>query len=514
MKVNPDERPLPPPSQWERAAMAGGIVERQGAGNRSHQGVYLERITNKVIEDTYRDVHDTGTRSRTGVRTVITEQWDNESQGDKVINREVIPIMRSRNLKFEAKKCKPLTRFYGFFDGKNVAKYCTPKLLEIAMKSGTFQVGEKVIGTMENDTNSQKANIRFRVAQCNHKEGPYNAPTSVYTSNPYTSQTAASSLESFLGTPGITQLQGSATSNAVPASYSSTSTTLNVDCTSLAEQARGDYFGWVENGMTLIGQTSGAQATISDVRLISDLSADLFGSYFIPNPNTALHPRFETGTKTFTLIDNDTNDQENTESLGEETYTASGTLETIQEQIISVRNARLEKKQESEAHRVTRSTGPQLVSSKTIGESSSFRAVREWYDPLAQSYQVLDDTGVFLTSCDVFFQTKDDMDIPMTFQLRTMKGGVPTQKILPFSEIIVKPENIVTSQTGDKPTRITFKAPVYMEPGQDYAITLASWSTKYKVFISRVGETDLLTDEFISQPVSYTHLTLPTTPYV
>ena len=30
-------------------------------------------------------------------------------------------------------------------------------------------------------------------------------------------------------------------------------------------------------------------------------------------------------------------------------------------------------------------------------------------------------------------------------------------------------------------------------------ICLASWSTKYSVFISRIGESDLLTDEFISQ---------------
>ena len=46
--------------------------------------------------------------------------------------------------------------------------------------------------------------------------------------------------------------------------------------------------------------------------------------------------------------------------------------------------------------------------------------------------------------------------------------------------------------------RLTFKAPVYLEGGGEYALTLASWSTKYRVFISRVGETDLLTDEFIS----------------
>ena len=111
-------------------------------------------------------------------------------------------------------------------------------------------------------------------------------------------------------------------------------------------------------------------------------------------------------------------DQNDTETLGEEKYTASGTLETVQETIISVRNAKVETKQETESEAVRRSTGPQVVSSNVISTSTNTRAVREWYDPLAQSYQVLDETGVFLTSCDVFFQTKDDMDIPMTFQLR------------------------------------------------------------------------------------------------
>ncbi len=491
-----------PANEWERLAQAGGFTTRQGPGGARRVRFFVEGVIDRTIEETFRDVLDVGTKSRTGTRTVISEQWDNESHGDRVVNREVIPIMRSRNLHFTAKKCKPLTRFYSFFDGVNVSKYCTPKLLEISMTSGTFQVGEKVVGRMSTErlnNSSEEPQIQFRVAQSNHKEGPYNAPTSFFTNNPYTSQTAASSIESFLGTPGIVQLQGTATSNAIPASYSSTSTILNVDCASLANQPQGDYWGWVETGMTFVGETSGAQATLTGVRLISDLGATLIGSFFIPNPNTARHPRFETGVKTFTLIDNDVNDQDNTESIGEENYTASGTLETVQEQIISVRNARVEQKQETQAEQVRRSTGPQLIESRVIRDQSTARAVREWYDPLAQSYQVLDDTGIFLTSCEVFFQTKDDMNIPMTFQLRTMKGGTPTQKVIPFSEVIVYPDEINVSQKGDVPTKINFKAPVYMEPGQDYAITLASWSTKYRVFISRIGESDLITDEFISQ---------------
>ncbi len=482
--------------KWAEAGRTNGFVDKQGPGGRSRLRIRLEQTINKTIEQTFREVVETGTKSRTGQRTVITEQFDMQSQGDKVVNREVIPIMRSRNVQFVAKKCKPLTRFHAFFDGVSVTKYCTPKLLEIKMLKGTFQVGELVVG----NASDQPISVRFRAAQQNHKEGPYNAPTTIFTNNPYTSQTAASSIESFLGTPGVVQLGGSATANLIPATYSATSTILNVDTLSLSKQAQGDYFGYVQTGMRLVGRTSGAIAEVVDKRLIADLGATLIGSYYIPNPNKPNNPSFETGSKTFTLIDNDTNDQEDTESLGEEKYTASGTLETVQENIISVRNARVEIKQETQSEAIRRSTGPKLTGSKTISESKGkVQAVREWYDPLAQSYQVLDETGCFLTSCDVFFKTKDDMDIPMTFQLRTMKGGVPTQKILPFSEVIVPPDDINISTDGTVPTRVNFKAPVYMEAGQDYAITLASWSTKYQVFISRVGESDLVTDEFISQ---------------
>ena len=83
-----------------------------------------------------------------------------------------------------------------------------------------------------------------------------------------------------------------------------------------------------------------------------------------------------------------------------------------------------------------------------------------------------------------------------------MKNGFPTQNVLPFSEIVLDQEEIQTSSDGSVATTFEFKAPVYLEGrGQEYAICLASNSTKYSVYISRVGEND---------PVSYTHLTLPT----
>ena len=438
----------------------------------------IEATTTTVLQEQLREVRDTGVETRTGTTLSVIEQFDNTSVGDRVVNRDLVPFMRSRNIQFISKKVKPLTRLYAFFDGVDVTKYCVPKLLEINMISGTFEVGEKVTGVVRktglgpDPLTETSANITFRVAQSNHKEGPYNTPASTYPQNPYTSQILSST-------------------------YSSTSTILNIDTFSLSNEPQGDYSGWVESNMILVGESSGSQATITNVRLVSDLSATLIGSFYLPNPNTNIHPRFEAGSKVLTFINNDLNDQNTATTIAEEGFTSSGTLETVQENIISVRNARVENKQEFQERAVARTTGTQVVASRVISSSNS-SVVVGWYDPLAQSFLVDDETGVFLTSCDVFFRSKDDLDVPVTFQLRTMQGGFPTQNVIPFSEIVLEPSEVQTSGDGSVATNVQFKAPVYLEGGKEYCICLASNSTKYSVYISRIGENDLITQTFIS----------------
>ena len=441
-------------------------------------GQFITDTTTTVLRDTLREVRDTGVQTRTGNRTIVTEQFDTSSVGDRVVSRNLISFMRSRNIQFISKKIKPLTQMYAFFDGVDVTKYCVPKLLEINMISGVFQTGETIIGSISNtglgpNNTNTNSRITFRVAQPNHKEGPYDAAVTTFSLNPYTSQV----------------LQGT---------YSSTSTILNVDTFSLSNEPQGQFSGRVESGMVLIGGTSGAQATITNVRLISDISATLIGSFNVPNPNINVHPKFETGSKVFTLINNDSNDQNVATTIAEEGFTSSGTLETVQENIISVRNARIENKQEFEDRAVSRTTGTQVISTQTVSQSTSQNVNIVWYDPLAQSFLVEDSTGVFLTRCDVFFRSKDDTDIPVTFQIRTMQGGFPTRKVLPFSEIILEPNQVSTSGDGSVATSFVFKAPVYLEGGQEYCVCIASNSTKYSVYISRIGENDLLTQTFIS----------------
>ena len=83
---------------------------------------------------------------RQGTQTTVTEQIDTSSLGDRIVSREVIHFMRARNIQFTAKSMKPFTQVYGFFDNVDVNKFCFPKLVEVAMVDGIFEVGERVIG--------------------------------------------------------------------------------------------------------------------------------------------------------------------------------------------------------------------------------------------------------------------------------------------------------------------------------------------------------------------------------
>ena len=442
---------------------------------------WVQRTTTRTIEDVLNSTVEEGVKTRTGTTTMVVEEFEEIDAGDKVLNTEVINTVRSRNVEFYANNLKPATRIYAFFDGKDVTKYCVPKLIEIEMKSGVFEVGETVsgrvistgLGDEGKDTNPS---INFRVAQSNHRKGDYDAPTQTYPNNPYVTGNVS-----------------------IPETYSSVSTTLNVDTFSLADQPQGNFFGYIQTGMTLTGETSGAEATVSNVRLITDISSALGGSFFIPSPDNGDNPRFETGTNTFTLTNEPDNDQNAATTIGEEAYPTSGTLETVQGQIMSVRNARIENRQEFESELVNRTLDTEVVSSRQIGTASVSDNVVGWYDPLAQSFLVKEAPGVFVTKCDIFFRTKDDGNTPVKFQLRTMKDGFPTPNVLPFSEVNLDPNEVNTSDDGTVATTIEFGAPVFLEgENTEYAICLISNSTKYSVYISRVGENDIVSDTYIS----------------
>jgi hypothetical protein len=390
------------------------------------------------------EVQDTIASTRTGTQVRVNEQFDTTTSTN-IVSQSIILQMRSRNIEVVAKRLKPNTRLYGFFDSKDMNPYFIPKLLEVNMVSGTFQAGETVTGILGSK------NISFRLASQNHKYGPYNAPTETYAVNPYQSLNGLSSV------------------------YSSTSTLLNVDTFSLQLKSTSQFYGCVAIGMQLIGEISGAIATISDLRLISDSSGTLIASLFIPDSNLPSTPSFPTGSKTLTLTSSSSNSQIAgiSDSSAEAVFTSNGTLNNTQETTLRIRNA-------------TTTTNAVF--------DSRVRTTNRWVDPLAQSFEVADTNGVFITKCDIFFRSKDTNNIPVTLQIRTMQNGTPTQQVLPFAEISMESKDVNISEDGTASTTFIFPSPVYLEQtGGGYALVLVSASDSYTVWISRMGETDIST---------------------
>ena len=241
----------------------------------------------------------------------VSKIW---SSGNTLLSSQIVPYLRSRNIEFTAKRLKPLSRLYSYFDGRAMDKFIVPKLVQIQMTSGTFQVGETVIGT----NSSSDDRIVFRVAKSNHKYGPYDSPSVIYSNNPYYPD------------------------SRIPENYSSTSTIINIDTYSLANMVQGGFSGYIQSGMVLKGQTTGAEAIISsDIKLIADNSGDIIGSLFIPNRNVRQNPSFESGTRVFRLTNSSTNSlvEGVATSFAEEKYYSSGRLNSIEENIVRIEPA-------------------------------------------------------------------------------------------------------------------------------------------------------------------------------
>lgn len=373
--------------------------------------------------------------------TRVSTDWRNGRRGRElssistsVESRTADTHIRSRNVQFEATGLRPLTRHYNFFESSTDLDII-PKLTEISMTSGVFQAGETVRGFI-----GARQIFSARICNPNHKSGSITNPSTKYTLNPYNR------------------------SLTLPEVYSASSTVLNIDINSLMEDVLGAFNGRIVKDMVLLGVTSGAQAKVSDIRLITDTFGDVTGSFFFRDPLASPTPAvtFTTGEKTFKLTSSSSNAEPLPGSLrlsvGEGTYTARGTVETVR---------------------------------RTRNVTEFFRRPRppvRREDPLAQSFTV-DETGAFLTSLDVFFANKDENE-KIRCEIRTMELGTPTDILVAdYAQVTLEPSQINVSSDGTVPTKVTFPSPVYLEPDTEYCfVLLAPTTNEYEVWVARMGE--------------------------
>ena len=407
-----------------------------------------------------------GVRTLTTTTTTTTTNYTPKLTGparefnyveDVKISGTVDPFMRSRNVYFNANGLRPFTKHYHYLDSQQVD--VVPKLCEIGMQSGTFQVFEDARVYFGGQ---QIAYIRIQ--RPNHKFGDTTRPD----------------IGAGLGSPAVLVEEYSVdpydrTRPAPGTSYSATSKLINFGVRVLATEEK--YYGYVTNGATVVGETSGAVARISRAELLSDNWGDIVANFFFRDPNSNPPPpvKVTSGTKTVkvTAVPPGVTPLPGSTVFASEaigSYSGSGTILTQETSRVSVRN-------------------PPPPAAKPTEVQVQVKAPHR--DPLAQSFTV-DGKGIFLTSFDLYFATKDP-SAKIYVELRTVELGTPTSFLVQdYTQIALNPDQININEANPFepiPTRIRFPSPVFLEANREYAIVILSpASDAYEMWTATMGQ--------------------------
>ena len=431
-----------------------------------------------VFEGNHTDI--TTTRTTTTTRT-IERSFTNTLEGDNKefdyvesikISGMTDPYMRSRNVKFDANGLKPFTKHFTYLDSGIPDIF--PKVTEIEMTSGTFSVGEDAIVSKNG-----KEIAKVRILAPNHKYG-----VAVIAMGDITASVTTSSVNITGGSVETYNVDIFDRDRPAPSDlYSATSRLFNIDTVALANDSR--YYGFITLGCSIVGETSGATATVTNANLYSDSWGDVLGTFFFRNAAAVPAPPnlFRTGTKTFkvTAAPVGTVTLPGSTSMASDatgTYYATGTILTQTSNIVGVRNPPEPPQRPNET--------TQEISVNE--ESETERIEAPYRDPLAQSFRV-DETGMFLTSVDVYFASKDP-NAKVYVEIRDVELGTPTNFLVQdYAQVSLNPNDIQTSTDASIATNIRFPSPVYLEGGKEYAIVfLSPASDLYEMWCSTMGQ--------------------------
>lgn len=139
-------------------------------------------------------------------------------------------------------------------------------------------------------------------------------------------------------------------------------------------------------------------------------------------------------------------------------------------------------------------------------------AGERWYtrtvpnpDPLSQTFkiqpQVTTSDGLYLTSVDLYFKSKDPTQ-GVTIEVRETLNGVPTQTVLPFSRVYLPSSAVNVSNNSSSATTFTFGSPVYVRTNVDYALVIYpdANSPEYRIYSAVNGQKDLISTNVLANP--------------
>jgi hypothetical protein len=222
----------------------------------------------------------------------------------------------------------------------------------------------------------------------------------------------------------------------------------------------------------------------SKTQIKSDEDGELFGVFVVPD-FTKSGLRFLTGEREFKLSDSPRNSSPEITSYASTNYVASGMTKTVQSAILSTAVPELVRTPVSEVriNKVTRSI------SNLFGKCG-------YQDPIAQSFLIDNDEGIFAAGIDLFFAKKSSTNTPVEIYIVACENGMPTQNVVPLSTVIKKAADVIVSdnELPGLPTHFEFEQPVYLSPYQEYAVVCKSTDADYKVFTATLGQPNIADD--------------------
>ena len=198
--------------------------------------------------------------------------------------------------------------------------------------------------------------------------------------------------------------------------------------------------------------------------LVTNALGEVSGSFFIPNNDTL---QFDAGEREVKLLDISVNDDALSLSSASSTYTARGEMVSLLD-VVDITNA------------IRRSTVPRPPRRR---------------DPIAQSFQIQNSNGGFVTGIDVYFESKSTT-VPIRLEVRPVENGVPSQEtIIEGSIVVLDPADVVATDLNSNttmtdvrnaPTAFNFDAPLYLEGNTEYAFVLIANTQEYNVYVAEI----------------------------
>jgi hypothetical protein len=514
---------------WMGWYLGGVLARRQRAtsNRRANQTTSVDYITqteaDRVREKKNGDVNDSAVRvspSKDAIRENTSGNIISEREDGKVVETTLIPFIRSRRVYFKAMGMKPNTRLYAYFDETNITGYAT------TLASGNFEdyLNRKVIAADRVDFYNKNASESFALVSDSRRDLTTDSTGTIegYFIIP-------NNAESRFGT-GQRIFTLSDTNNGVNdplvttrarAKYTVTPgfdlSDCNLDETRIPEASEPD------NTVYPVPYTPKTPDPVAQYSLSVDKYNVEEGESFTVTLITA---NIANGTNIPYTITGVT-----TDDLSGATGTSLTGNFVIQNNRASITfNARIDaisdenelfvlKLTNNPEHRVSVAIDDALFEfydgdvralngdpnqaanplTYTTGNWTPFEFCRE--DPLAQSFQLSDvgiPQGALIKSIDLYFQSKND-SVPVTVQIVEVENGYPTQRLVKHGVKTLPSASVSTSTDASTATNFAFHSPVYLEADREYAFIVRSSSADYRIWLSEIDGTDVLTGERISR---------------